>query len=81
MKNRISQRKKPITTLTWNGVTKTLPEWSKVVGIKPETLRTRLSYNWPVEKILTQKVRPKVHEKKNRTRRLIVLRHTEMGPL
>lgn len=39
--------------LTYNGRTQTLLQWSKELGINPNTMRTRYSQGWSVEKMLT----------------------------
>lgn len=45
--------------LTLNGKTKSLEEWSRITGIAQGTIKSRLNrLKWPVEKALTQKVRP-----------------------
>lgn len=38
--------------LTMNGVTRTIPEWSEVIGIKQATIRSRIAKGWSVEKTL-----------------------------
>ena len=43
--------------ITWNGVIKTLAEWSDVVGIKKTTLKERLNAGWDVEKALTTPIK------------------------
>jgi len=40
--------------LSFNNETKSLTEWSRITGIKFETLRSRLSLNWPIERALTE---------------------------
>jgi len=44
---------KPIRRLAFNGVTKTLSEWAKELGIKRSTLGMRITYGWSVESALT----------------------------
>ena len=39
--------------ITHNGQQRTLAEWSRVVGIKQETIRRRIKSGWSVEKALT----------------------------
>lgn len=39
--------------LTLNGVTKCISEWADITGIKRRTIHARISYGWPVEKVLT----------------------------
>ena len=42
--------------LTYNGLTKTLAEWSEITGIKIGTIWARLDvHGWPVEKALTER--------------------------
>lgn len=48
--------------LTLNGETKTISEWSKVVGIERRTIQRRLKLGWTVEKALTTPVGKKVIE-------------------
>lgn len=41
--------------ITFNGITKTISEWSDYTGIKSTTLRQRLdTYRWPIDKTLTE---------------------------
>ena len=49
--NRRNNRK-----LSFNGETKCLSEWSRVVGIRRETLQKRLLYGWTIEQALTTPV-------------------------
>ena len=44
-------------TLTYNGITRTLREWSDITGIRFTTLHSRVNMGWDAEKILTQSVR------------------------
>ena len=39
---------------TLNGETRSLIEWSKLLGINENTIRARLKYGWNIEKILSQ---------------------------
>ena len=43
--------------ITWNDETKTLAEWSEIVGIKKTTLKERLNAGWDVEAALTTPVK------------------------
>lgn len=43
--------------LTYNNCTHTISEWSKILNIKRETIKSRLKYNWSVEKILSTPVK------------------------
>lgn len=38
---------------TFDGKTMTLSEWSEHLGVRVETLRTRQSKGWPIERVLT----------------------------
>ena len=40
--------------ITHNGVSKTVPEWARELGINPKTLHTRLSTGWTVERALSK---------------------------
>ncbi len=40
--------------ITYKGQTKTIAEWAKIVGIRPENIRTRIITGWSVEKALTK---------------------------
>lgn len=42
--------------LTYNGVTHTINEWSEILGINRQTIKSRLHYGWSVEKTLTTPV-------------------------
>lgn len=43
--------------LTFNDVTKTITEWSEIVGINKTTIKERLNSGWTVESALTTPVR------------------------
>ena len=45
--------------ITWNGQTKTMAEWSEIMGMNHTTLKKRLNSHWPVEKALTKPVSPR----------------------
>lgn len=46
--------------LTFQGVTRTVAEWSEVTGISETALNQRLNvYHWPVERALTEPSRPR----------------------
>lgn len=38
--------------ITINGQTKCLSEWAEIVGIKRETIKSRLNRHWPIERLL-----------------------------
>lgn len=42
-------------SLTFNGETRTLSEWSRITGIDKNTLRWRLENGWSVDKIFQPK--------------------------
>lgn len=44
--------------LTYNAETRTMAEWSRIVGIDQRTIHARLGYGWSVEKALTTPIRP-----------------------
>lgn len=55
-----SRNKRDNKLITFDGQTKCIGEWAKILGIKTITLRTRLDrLGWSPEKALTQKVRAK----------------------
>lgn len=43
--------------LTFNGETRTAPEWARVTGIPVTIIYNRMKYGWPPERILTEKLR------------------------
>jgi len=51
--------KKNNALLTLNGETHHQCEWSRITGINLSTMRNRLKRGWPVELVLTKKVRKK----------------------
>jgi hypothetical protein len=50
--------------LEWNGVRKSLKEWSRITGIHPETIRHRLLHGWTDEKALST---PPIEKFRNRS--------------
>lgn len=46
--------KQRATKITFDGVTKTIPEWAREVGISYNSLRRRISEGWPIERCLTE---------------------------
>lgn len=49
--------------IEYKGETKTLAEWARQYGLTHHALQTRLSkYQWPIEKALTTKQRPRLDE-------------------
>lgn len=59
-------RKKPLYTITYNGLTKTIEEWTKEKGFaSSNTIRNRIALGWSIEDIFNKPVRPlkrKSHE-------------------
>ena len=49
--------------LTYNGQTKTIPQWADETGINTSTIHNRISKGWSVERALTEPT----HEEKRRT--------------
>ena len=45
--------------LTWDGQTHTVQEWAKILGIRHETLRSRLNRGWSLERIFNEKPTPR----------------------
>lgn len=45
--------------ITYKGKTKTLAEWSKEIGIKPDTIKNRIKNGWSIEKTFETKARGK----------------------
>jgi hypothetical protein len=39
-------------TLTYKGITKTIPEWAEAVGLETPTLRYRLKAGWSIKNAL-----------------------------
>lgn len=48
--------------LEYNGERHTIPEWSKITGIKEITIRARLKRGWSVEKTLSEPVQEKARD-------------------
>lgn len=42
-------------TLTFDGLTLTIPQWAERIGISPQALHKRLRAGWPLEKALAEK--------------------------
>jgi hypothetical protein len=40
--------------LNYNGQSKTIAEWARITGIKPDTIQHRIRRNWTVERALTE---------------------------
>ena len=47
--------------LTFNGETKSITEWSEVIGMKREALRNRILRGWPVEDALNTPIQKNGH--------------------
>ena len=39
--------------LTHEGVSMTMPQWAKKLGVERHVIKNRIRYGWPIEKILT----------------------------
>lgn len=48
-----ANNKRNTVRLTWNGETKTLGEWSELVGIPKATIKNRIKLGWSIERALT----------------------------
>lgn len=46
--------------LEFNGVSKTIAEWSEITGLNHGTIWRRIENGWPIEKALTKKVKEKI---------------------
>lgn len=65
-KEQAQNRRKPKMPRTgrlveWRGQSKTIPEWAKLIGVKPAQLYERMWAGWSVERMLTE---PTVYERK-----------------
>lgn len=65
----VSRRKpsKPVATLTYQGETLTIAEWSSRTGLPNPTIRNRINAGWPIERVLATgdlrtKTKPKTPE-------------------
>lgn len=52
-----ARNRRSSTAITFNGVTKTLAEWSETTGIHAGTINTRLRDGWSIERALTTPTR------------------------
>lgn len=48
--------KRATVKITFKGRSHSIAEWARITGIGYQTLRKRLEYGWPPERILTQKI-------------------------
>jgi hypothetical protein len=44
--------------VTWQGRTLTVQDWSEMLGLKPNTIITRLRRGWPVDRAMSKDVDP-----------------------
>lgn len=58
-KNTNLNNRRDSNKVIWNGVVKTIAEWSKYLDIHEETLRHRINRGWTVERAFTTPVRRK----------------------
>jgi len=49
-----SRNKSNARILELNGIKKSTIEWAEFLGINVKTIRSRLNYGWPVERVLTK---------------------------
>ena len=47
------------TLVTFEGVTLTMAQWARRLGINYQTLCSRFSYDWPLDRILSSRVAPR----------------------
>lgn len=52
-----SRNKRNNRLLTWAGETMTVTDWAERLGVSPGTIRSRIRYGWPVERIFTEPFR------------------------
>lgn len=52
----------PIKTITYNGVTMSISQWAKCLGVKPNVLRARKEYGWKDKDIITIPLRVTLKE-------------------
>jgi hypothetical protein len=58
----VQSKNRRFATLTYNGETHTIEEWSKIIGISNSGIRYRMQQNLPVEKILSPKKKGDCYE-------------------
>jgi hypothetical protein len=51
-RTRQSRNRRTTKFLTWNGVTKSVPDWAEEIGIRQDTLYQRLASGWSTERAL-----------------------------
>lgn len=56
-----ARNKRNIPLYEYDGKTLCVAEWAEIVGLHPETLRSRIKKGWSIEKALTTKSRGKVN--------------------
>ena len=54
--------------MSFNGETRCLAEWARLIGIKEDTLRMRVKRGWSYDKALTKPIRSAPTEAKHRSR-------------
>ena len=47
---------RPATLLTFNGESLSIAEWADRLGIARRTIRSRIEYGWPIERVLSESV-------------------------
>lgn len=59
-----------VRKLTFNGRTQNPEDWARELGLRPQTIRSRLDRGWPVERVLTAPGIRGVHGEANRHAKL-----------
>ncbi len=57
----------PKIYLTYNGITQTISQWSKDIGVESDTIRSRIRSKMPIEKILHKGSLHEVQRKRSKT--------------
>lgn len=60
-----SLEKPKIESLTYNEITRSYAEWSKLLGIKQQTLRDRFRRGWPIDRVLNSSLDNRGSKKSN----------------
>jgi hypothetical protein len=49
-----AQNSSRVRLLEYDGMTMSVAEWARYLGVKPHVLYSRLHYDWPVERVLSE---------------------------